>query len=81
MKLSARNKLKGTVTKITKGEIGSIVEIQLDAAPVISAVITNDGVEDLELAEGSPACAVIKSSNVMVGVCQDGTGCGCQTGE
>ena len=78
MKISARNKLKGTVTKITAGPVSSIVEIQLQGTPTITAVITNDGVDELELAEGADACAVIKSSNVMIGVCQEGQGCGCR---
>ena len=78
MKISARNKLKGTVTKITTGLVNSIVEIQLQGAPTITAVITNDAVNELELAESVAACAVIKSSSVMVGVCQEGQGCGCQ---
>lgn len=78
MKISARNKLKGTVQKISKGAVNSIVEIKLDAAPTITAVITNDAVADLELSEGGTACAVIKASNVLVGICQDGKGCGCQ---
>lgn len=78
MKISARNKLQGTVTKITAGSVNSVIEIQLHGTPTITAVITNDGVADLELQVGSSACAVIKASSVLVGVCQDGKGCGCQ---
>ncbi|MCL4207929.1 MAG: molybdopterin-binding protein [Pirellulaceae bacterium] len=77
MKISARNKLQGTITRITAGPVTSIVEIQLQGTPTITAVITNDAVSELELAEGGAACAVIKSSSVMVGVCQEGQGCGC----
>ncbi len=90
MKISAQNKLMGKVVSIDKGAVNSIVKIELSANPVITAVITNNAVEDLELVEGGQACAVVKSSNVMVGICQDGKGkekesgeccsgsCGCQ---
>lgn len=78
MKISARNKLKGTITKIVPGSLNSLVEIQLTGTPVITAMITNDAVADLELAVGGEACAVIKASSVLVGVCENGKGCGCQ---
>ena len=81
MKLSARNKLLGTVKQIQRGAVNSIVQIELAATPTVTAVITNDAVDDLELVEGGQAVAVIKASNVLVGICQEGQGCGCQTGE
>ena len=65
--------------KITTGSVNSVVEIQLQGNPTITAVITNDAVTDLELQVGGSACAVIKASSVLVGVCQEGQGCGCQT--
>ena len=81
MKLSARNKSLGTVTQIQRGAVNSVVQIELEAPPTVTAVITNHSVDDLELAEGGQAVAVIKASSVMVGICQEGKGCGCQTGE
>lgn len=81
MKISARNKLQGKVTKITKGSINALVEIELSGTPAITAMITNDAVDDLELTEGGHACAVIKASSVLIGVCQDGQGCNCPTSD
>jgi molybdopterin-binding protein len=86
MKISAQNKLMGKVVSIEKGAVNSIVKIELSANPVITAVITNAAVEDLELELGTAACAVVKSSNVMVGICGEGKkssecsshSCGCQ---
>lgn len=78
MKISARNKLLGTVKSIQAGSVNSVVEIQLTGSPTITAMITNDAVADLELNVGGAACAVVKASSVLVGVCQDGKGCGCQ---
>lgn len=65
MKLSARNKLKGTVTAVEKGAVNSTVHIEIGGA-TITSMITNAAVEELGLAEGKSAYAVIKASDVMV---------------
>jgi len=78
MKISARNKLKGTVASIEKGAVNSVIKIRLTGEPVLTAVITNEAVADLGLAEDGQACAVVKASSVLVGVCNEGAGCGCQ---
>lgn len=67
MKLSARNRLKGTVADIIKGATTAHVRIDIGGA-VITASITNEAVEELKLAKGQAAIAVIKASDVMVGV-------------
>ncbi|MGO2959172.1 MAG: TOBE domain-containing protein [Acetobacter sp.] len=68
MKLSARNQLKGTVLSIQKGATTSHVSIELVGGAVVMASITNEAVADLGLVVGQPAVAVIKASDVMVGV-------------
>lgn len=68
MKLSARNQLKGKVVGLEKGAVNGIVKLQLTDDIVISAVITNQSIEELGLEEGKEAYAIIKASNVMVGV-------------
>ncbi len=67
MKISARNSLKGKIEKITKGATTSHVLIDVNGA-TITASITNEAVDDLKLKEGMEAYAIIKSSDVMVGV-------------
>jgi molybdopterin-binding protein len=67
MKLSARNQIKGTVKSVTKGQTTAHVEIDIGGA-VITASITNEAVEALQLKVGQPAYAVVKASDVMVGV-------------
>ncbi len=67
MEISARNTLKGKITKITKGATTSHVLIDVNGATVTSS-ITNEAVEELKLREGMEAFAIIKSSDVMVGV-------------
>ena len=67
MKLSARNKLKGTIVEVNKGATTSHVRIDIGGA-VVTASITNEAAEELHLAAGQTAYAVIKASDVMVGI-------------
>jgi molybdopterin-binding protein len=68
MKLSARNQLKGKIVKLVKGAVNTEVVIELPGKEKIVSIITNSSAESLGLAEGKTAYAVIKASNVMVGV-------------
>ena len=68
MKISARNILKGTVKKIVAGSVNSEVTIGLPGGHEITSIITKASVEKLGLAVGTPAYAVIKSSEVMIAV-------------
>jgi len=67
MKLSARNILKGKVIEVKKGATTAHVRIQLAGGAIITSSITNEAVEELRLATGDDAYAVIKASDVMVG--------------
>ena len=66
MQTSARNALRGVVTKITDGAVNT--EVTLGVAPglEIVAVVTRDGVAALRLAVGKPVIALIKSSFVVL---------------
>ncbi|KFI30211.1 transporter [Haematobacter missouriensis] len=68
MKLSARNVLRGKVVDIVTGTVTSHVRIDIGGGTVITASITNEAVADLGLTVGSTAAAVVKASDVMVGV-------------
>ena len=67
MKLSARNQFDGTITKITKGAVNGIVTIDVNDTPV-SATISMQAIKELELKEGVKAYAVIKATEVMIGL-------------
>jgi molybdopterin-binding protein len=67
MKLSARNQITGTVTAIDKGVTTTIVRLDCNGS-TITASITNAAAEELGLAVGKPATAIIKASDVMIGV-------------
>ena len=68
MKLSARNQLKGTIVDVVKGATTSHIRIDIGGGVIVTASITNEAVDDLKLAKGKAAIAVIKASDVMVGV-------------
>ena len=67
MKLSARNILEGTVTEIVTGAVTSHVRLDIGGT-IVTASITNDAVAELGLKVGAKAAAVIKASDVMIGV-------------
>ena len=66
MKLSARNQLKGRIVSVELGEVMANVKIQLSSEEVITAIITRDSVDELELGEQDDVYAVIKSTEIMV---------------
>lgn len=68
MRLSARNNLKGTIKKIEEGLITSKVVIDLGNDNEIVSIISRDAIADLELAVGKVAYAIVKSTEVIVGV-------------
>jgi molybdopterin-binding protein len=68
MKTSARNQLTGTVKSVTHGAVNSEIVIALPGGIEIVSIITKRSAESLGLAVGKDAYAVIKASNVTVGV-------------
>ena len=68
MKLSARNILKGKVIKVTPGAVNSEIVLELAGGAQIVSIITKQSAESLGLAVGKEAYAIIKASNVMIGV-------------
>ena len=66
MELSARNQLKGKVTKITLGTVMAEVHVQVGTNEVVSA-ITRGSVERLGIKVGDEVVAIIKSTEVMLG--------------
>jgi len=67
MKLSARNQIPATITAVNAGE--AIANVELDASGVrLVASITVEAVRDLGLEPGKTVMAVIKASDVLVGI-------------
>ena len=67
MKISARNKLKGKIVEVKKGATTAHVKIDVGGT-IVTAAITNDSVDELKLTVGGVAYAIVKASDVMVGV-------------
>lgn len=68
MQLSARNQLKGKITEVQEGAVNAIVKINVGNGNILTADITMQSVKELNLAVGKEVVAVIKATNVMVGV-------------
>jgi molybdopterin-binding protein len=68
MKVSARNVLKGTLKKLVHGAVNSEVVIELPGGQEISSIITKQSAQTLALAEGKTVYAIIKASEVIIGV-------------
>lgn len=68
MKISARNMLKGKVKTVKPGAVNTEVVIHLPEGGEIVSIITKDSAEKLGLASGKEVNAIIKASNVMIGV-------------
>lgn len=68
MKVSARNLLKGKVTKVTMGAVNAEVEVELAGGQKVVSIITIASAKSLGLEAGKDVYAMIKASNVMIAV-------------
>ncbi len=66
VKLSARNQFKGKVIAVEKGVITAKVKVQVTMPVTITAVITKDAVDDLDIKVGDEVEAIVKSTEVMI---------------
>ena len=67
LKLSARNNFKGKVIAVEKGVKTAKVIIEVKVPTTVTAVITKEAVEDLDLKVGDQVTAIVKSTEVIVG--------------
>jgi molybdopterin-binding protein len=68
MKISARNQIKGKIVGIEPGLTTTLVQIDVGGGSILTASITKTAADDLKLKVGNEAVAIIKASDVMVGV-------------
>lgn len=66
MRLSARNQIRGTVTGVRHGDVMSTIKAALGDGQPLTAAITKDAAEDLDLAPGDEVLVIVKSTEVMV---------------
>jgi molybdate transport system regulatory protein len=66
LKISARNRLKGTIKGVEKGAVAAKVKIEIETPVVVTALISKEAVEELDIKPGDKAEAVIKATEVMI---------------
>jgi len=66
LKISARNRLRGKVKVVEKGDVTAKVKIEITAPTVVTALISREAVEELDIKVGDEVEAVIKATEVMI---------------
>ena len=66
MEISARNGIKGNIADVKLGEVMASIKIEVTEPGVITAIITRESAEELDLKEGDEVKAIIKSTEIMV---------------
>ncbi|MEW5972537.1 MAG: TOBE domain-containing protein [Pseudomonadota bacterium] len=68
VRISARNRLCGTIKRIHEGAVNAEVVLELPGGNTVAAIITEASLEDLGFKIGDAACALVKASHVILGV-------------
>ena len=66
IKISARNIFKGVVKTVKKGAVNSEVEIELNKGNILNVLVTNESVENMQIAYGLEIVAFCKASSVVI---------------
>ena len=64
---SARNQFEGTITKLILGAVNSTVQFTTAKGLTLTAVVTNESVEEMGLTEGGKVLGLVKASSIIVG--------------
>lgn len=68
MKISARNIIKGKVVEVKPGTVNSEIVLEIAGGTKLVSIITKESAESLGLSAGKAAYAIVKASNVLIGV-------------
>lgn len=66
LKISARNRLKGRVVSVEKETVTAKVKVEIRGPVVVTALISREAVEDLDIKVGDAVEAVVKATEVMI---------------
>ena len=66
LKISARNRFKGKVVTVEKDVITAKVKVKIEVPVVVTALISREAVEDLDIKVGDEVEAVVKATEVMI---------------
>jgi molybdopterin-binding protein len=68
VKISARNVLSGKIKSIKPGAVNDEIVVKLPSGDEIVAIITKESSKSLKLSKNTKVYAIIKASNVMIGI-------------
>lgn len=66
LQFSARNQFSGKISNIIEGAVNSTVHLVTDKGVELTAIITNESLEDMALTKGVDITALIKASSVIL---------------
>jgi len=66
MKTSVRNQLYGSVQLIAKGAVNSEVVVEIGGSDPLTAIITNDGANEMNLSIGKEVAALVRESSIFL---------------
>lgn len=66
MKLSTRNVLKGKVTEVKEGMVMAKVKVDIGNGNVVTALVSTDAVQELDVKVGEDIQVLIKATSVML---------------
>lgn len=67
-RFSARNRLRGTVSRLQRGAVNTEVVVDLPGGCTAAAIVTNESSDALRLAIGNEVVVVFKASSVIIGI-------------
>jgi molybdate transport system regulatory protein len=68
MRLSTRNQLAGTVVAVKHGEVMSTIKVELKGGDIITAAVTREAAEELDVQPGGAVTVLVKATEVMLAV-------------
>ena len=68
VKVSARNRLCGTIKRVQEGAVNAEVVLELPGGNTLAAIITEGSLDDMGFKAGDAACALIKASHIILAV-------------
>jgi len=66
LKISARNRLKGKVLTVEKEALTAKIKVEINVPSVVTALISREAAEELDIKVGDEVEAVIKATDVMI---------------
>ncbi|WP_342323801.1 TOBE domain-containing protein [Kosakonia sp. BYX6] len=66
LKFSARNQFAGEISAVTEGAVNATVHVKTDAGFELVAVVTNESLQEMPLAQGKRVIALIKASAILI---------------